>query len=204
MRAEQNELLTRTGPGTPMGELFRRYWLPALLASELPERDCAPVRVKLLSERLIAFRDSGGRLGLIDEFCAHRGVSLWFGRNEESGLRCPYHGWKYDVTGQCVEIPSEPDNPRLCQRMKLKSYPLVERGGVLWTYMGPKDKQPPLPELRDWLLDHFVALLAAAAATDPQTERVLQRALALESPDGPAGLLLRRLLPVVGGAGHLL
>ena len=149
MRAEQNELLTRTGPGTPMGELFRRYWLPALLADELAEPNCPPVRVKLLSERLVAFRDTENRLGLIDEFCAHRGVSLWFGRNEESGLRCPYHGWKYDVTGQCIEIPSEPDNPRLCQRVKLKSYPLVERGGVLWTYMGPKEQQPPLPE-HEW------------------------------------------------------
>ena len=150
MRAEQNELLTRTGPGTPMGELFRRYWLPALLAEELPEADCPPVRVKLLGERLIAFRDTAGRLGLIDEFCAHRGVSLWFGRNEENGLRCSYHGWKYDVTGQCVEIPSEPDNPRLCQRMKLKSYPLVERGGVLWTYMGTPERQPPAPAY-EWI-----------------------------------------------------
>src|SRR5438067_11394293 len=145
VRAEQNELLTRTGPGTPMGELFRRYWLPALLAEELPEADCPPVRVQLLGERLIAFRDTAGRLGLIDEFCAHRGVSLWFGRNEENGLRCSYHGWKYDVTGQCVEIPSEPDNPRLCQRMKLKSYPLLERGGVLWTYMRTAEQRPPLP-----------------------------------------------------------
>jgi phthalate 4,5-dioxygenase len=143
--ARENELLTRTGPGTPMGALFRRYWLPALLAAELPEADCAPVRVKLLSERLIAFRDTQNRLGLIDEFCAHRGVSLWFGRNEEGGLRCSYHGWKYDVTGQCVEIPSEMDNPRLCQRMKLKAYPLVERGGVLWTYMGPPPQQPAPP-----------------------------------------------------------
>jgi phthalate 4,5-dioxygenase oxygenase subunit len=149
MRAEQNVFLTRTGPGTPMGELFRCYWLPALLASELPAADCPPVRVKLLSERLIAFRDSQGRLGLIDEFCAHRGVSLWFGRNEEGGLRCAYHGWKYDVSGQCIEIPSEPDNPQLCRRMKLKSYPLVERGGVLWTYMGPPEQQPPLPE-HEW------------------------------------------------------
>ena len=149
MRAEQNEFLTRTGPGTPMGELFRRYWLPALLASELPEPDCPPVRVKLLSERLIAFRDSQNRLGLVDEFCAHRGVSLWFGRNEEGGLRCSYHGWKYDVTGQCVEIPSEPENSKLCQRMKLKSYPLIERGGALWTYMGPRELQPPLPE-HEW------------------------------------------------------
>jgi len=143
--AEENELLARTGPGTPMGELFRRYWLPALLARELAEPDGPPVRVQLLGERLIAFRDTHGRLGLIDEFCAHRGVSLWFGRNDEDGLRCSYHGWKYDVTGQCVEIPSEPDNPRLCQRMKLKSYPLIERGGVLWTYMGPPEKRPPAP-----------------------------------------------------------
>src|SRR5690606_28608597 len=102
--AEQNALLTQTGPGTPMGELFRRYWIPALLPQELPEPDCPPVRIQLLSERLLAFRDSQGRLGLIDEFCAHRGVSLWFGRNEEDGLRCPYHGWKYDVTGQCVDV----------------------------------------------------------------------------------------------------
>jgi len=151
MRAEQNELLTRTGPGTPMGELFRCYWLPALLAAELPAADCPPVRVKLLSERLIAFRDSQDRLGLIDEFCAHRGVSLWFGRNEEDGLRCAYHGWKYDASGQCVEIPSEPDNPQLCRRIKLKSYPLVERGGVLWTYMGPPAHQPPLPE-HEWAM----------------------------------------------------
>ena len=143
--AQENEVLTRTGPGTPMGELFRRYWLPALLAAELPEPDCPPVRVRLLGERLIAFRDTQSRLGLIDEFCAHRGVSLWFGRNEENGLRCPYHGWKYDVTGQCVEIPSEPDNPRLCQRMKLKGYPLIERGGVLWAYLGPADKRPAEP-----------------------------------------------------------
>ena len=93
LKREQNELLTRTARGTPTGELFRRYWVPALRAEELPERDCPPVRVKLLSERLIAFRDTQGRLGLIDEFCAHRGVSLWFGRNEECGLRCAYHGW---------------------------------------------------------------------------------------------------------------
>src|SRR5580700_10742147 len=146
LRKEQNDLLTQTGPGTPGGKLFRSYWLPALLAEELPGNDSPPVRVKLLSERLLAFRDSEGRLGLIDEFCAHRGVSLWFGRNEEAGLRCPYHGWKYDVTGQCIEVPSEPEESGFCKRIKLKSYPLVERGGVLWAYMGEPDKQPPLPE----------------------------------------------------------
>ena len=100
LRKEQNDLLTQTGPGTPMGQLFRSYWLPALLASELAENEGPPVRVKLLSERLIAWRDTRGRYSLIDEFCAHRGTSLWVGRNEENGLRCPYHGWKYDWTGQ--------------------------------------------------------------------------------------------------------
>src|SRR5918999_331123 len=143
---EQSDALTRTGPGTIMGAFFRRYWIPALHDWELPDPDCPPVRVKLLGERLVAFRDTQGRIGLIDEFCAHRGVSLWFGRNEECGLRCPYHGWKYDVTGQCVDVPSEPDESGFSKKIKLKNYPLVERGGVLWTYMGPPEKQPPPPE----------------------------------------------------------
>jgi phthalate 4,5-dioxygenase oxygenase subunit len=145
LRKEQNDLLTQTGPGTPMGDLFRRYWLPALLSEELRERDGPPVRLKLLSERMIAFRDSEGRLGAIDEFCAHRGVSLWFGRNEQGGIRCAYHGWKYDVSGQCMEVPSEPTS-RFCDKIKLKSYPLIERGGIIWIYMGPPQHQPPLPE----------------------------------------------------------
>ena len=145
-KREQNELLTQTGPGTAMGDLFRRYWLPALMASELPGPDCPPVRVKLLSERMIAFRDSAGKLGLTDEFCAHRGVSLWFGRVEENGIRCPYHGWKYDSSGQCVEVPSEPVESGYCKKIKLKAYPMIERGGIIWTYMGPPELQPALPE----------------------------------------------------------
>jgi len=149
--AEQNEYLTRTGPGTPMGALFRRYWLPVLLAEELAEPDGAPVRVKLLGERLVAFRDTSGRLGLISEFCAHRGVSLWFGRNEENGLRCPYHGWKYDVTGQCVDLPSEAEESGMRSRIKLSSYPLIERGGVLWAYLGAPEQKPPAPGY-DWTL----------------------------------------------------
>ena len=143
---EQNKQLTQTGPGTPMGAVFRRYWLPALLARELPEPDCPPVRVKLLGERLLAFRDTAGEVGLIDEFCAHRGVSLWFGRNEEGGIRCPYHGWKYDRTGQCVDVPSEPAESGYCNKIKLTSYPCVERGDVIWAYLGPADLQPPAPE----------------------------------------------------------
>jgi len=143
--AERNELLTRVGAGTPVGGLFRRYWLPALLAQELPEPDCAPVRVQLLGEPLIAFRDTQGRLGLIDEFCAHRGVSLWFGRNEEGGIRCPYHGWKYDVAGQCVDLPSEREESGVRKGIRLKSYPAIELAGVIWAYLGPADKKPEEP-----------------------------------------------------------
>jgi phthalate 4,5-dioxygenase oxygenase subunit len=147
---EINDLLTRSGPGTSMGGLLRRYWIPLLLAEELPEPECAPIRVKVLSERLLAWRDTQGRYALTDEFCAHRGVSLWFGRNEEGGLRCPYHGWKYDHTGQCIEVPSEPEQSGFCNKIKLKSYPLVERGGVLWAYMGPPEEKPPVPEF-EWM-----------------------------------------------------
>ena len=147
---EQNEYLCRTGPQSPMGQLFRRYWIPALLSEELPRPNCPPVRVQLLSERLIAFRDTDGRIGLMDEFCAHRGVSLWFGRNEENGLRCSYHGWKYDVTGQCIEVPSEPSSSGFCSKIKLKSYPTVDLGGVIWAYMGPPEEQPPHPDF-EWV-----------------------------------------------------
>ena len=143
--AHENDLLTRTGPGTPMGALFRRYWLPVLLASEIEEPDGPPARVRVLSERLVAFRDTRGRIGLVDEFCAHRGVSLWFGRNEEEGLRCAYHGWKYDVTGQCVDVPSEPEASGFCRKIKLAAYPAIEKGGVIWAYLGPAAQRPPEP-----------------------------------------------------------
>jgi nitrite reductase/ring-hydroxylating ferredoxin subunit len=142
------ELLTRTGPGTAMGDLMRRYWVPVLLSSEIAAPDCAPVRVKILGERLLAFRDSQGRPGLVDEFCAHRGVSLFLGRNEEGGIRCSYHGWKYDVTGQCTELPSV---PQLACKMSIKAYPCIERGDILWAYMGPADKKPSPPEL-EWCM----------------------------------------------------
>ena len=148
---EQNEQLTRTGPGTLLGDLFRRYWIPAVLAEEIAERDGPPVRVQLLGEKLVAFRDTEGRIGMIGEFCAHRGVSLWFGRNEECGLRCPYHGWKYDVNGQCVDLPSEAEQTGMQARIKLKSYPTIEQGGVIWTFMGPTELKPAPPAL-EWTL----------------------------------------------------
>lgn len=145
LRKEVNDLLTQTDAGTPMGELFRQYWMPAMLASELPENDCPPVRVKLLGEAMIAFRDTDGRYGLLEEFCAHRRVSLWFGRNEECGLRCPYHGWKFDVEGNCVDIPSEGEDSKFREEVKLQAYPLIKVGDVLWTYMGNPETIPPEP-----------------------------------------------------------
>jgi phthalate 4,5-dioxygenase len=148
---EQNEQITRTDRGTLMGDLFRRYWIPALHAWEIAERDGPPVRVQIMGEKLVAFRDTEGRIGVIDEFCAHRGVSLWFGRNEECGLRCPYHGWKYDVTGQCVDLPSEPDESGMKQGIKLRSYPAIEQGEVIWIYMGPPELKPAPPAL-EWTL----------------------------------------------------
>lgn len=146
---EENETLTRVGSGTPMGELMRRYWVPALLSWELPKPDCPPARVRLLGEKLVAFRDSEGRIGLLDEFCAHRRASLFLGRNEEAGLRCVYHGWKYDVEGNCLETPNEPSESKLRDRIHLKAYPTVELGGLVWAYMGPKDKMPVLPKF-EW------------------------------------------------------
>src|SRR3954454_6252737 len=149
---EDNELLTRVGPGTAMGDYLRRFWLPFGLSSELPAPDCPPVRFTLLGEKLVGFRDSGGKLGLVGENCPHRGASLFFGRNEEEGLRCVYHGWKFDVTGQCVDMPSEPAESNFKTKIRATAYPCLERGGIIWTYMGPKSTPPPLPDLEATML----------------------------------------------------
>ena len=142
---EDNELLTRTAAGTPMGNLMRRYWIPALLSEKIPEPDCPPVRVRMLSEALVAFRDSKGRIGLIGEHCAHRGTSLFYGRNEECGLRCIYHGWKYDVDGNVLETPAEPSNSDFGKKLHHTAYPTHEAGGVIYAYLGPRDKMPLFP-----------------------------------------------------------
>ncbi len=141
-----SERLTRTNAGTAMGELMRRYWVPVLGSAEIAAPDGPQVRVQILGERLLAFRDSKGQPGLIDEFCSHRGVSLFFGRNEECGIRCAYHGLKFDRTGACVDVPSA---PQVAPRMRVKAYPCIERGGVVWAYMGPPDQQPSPPGL-EW------------------------------------------------------
>lgn len=143
---EENDLLTMTGPDTPMGDLYRRFWLPVMLAEELPTTDCDPVRVHVLGERLVAFKDTSGRVGLLDTRCAHRSANLFWGRNEQDGLRCAYHGWKYDVTGQCVDVPNAPEGAVFKEKIStLAAYPAVERGGFIWAYMGPKEQEPPFP-----------------------------------------------------------
>ena len=150
LKPEDNEKITRVGAGTPGGALFRAYWIPACMASELPEPDGEPLRVRLLGEDLLAFRDSNGDVGLIDAYCPHRRAPMFFGRNEECGMRCVYHGWKFDRHGDCVDMPSEPAGTPLQARVKIKAYPCVELGGLIWTYMGPKDKQPPAPDY-EWM-----------------------------------------------------
>jgi phthalate 4,5-dioxygenase len=142
---DDNELLVRIGPGTAMGEMMRRFWMPALLESELPDTDGKPVRIRLMGEDLVAFRDSEGRIGLLDEHCPHRGSSLALGVNGECGLRCLFHGWKFDVTGQCTDTPAEPEGATLARAMRVKAYPTRVAGGMIWAYMGPREAEPAFP-----------------------------------------------------------
>jgi nitrite reductase/ring-hydroxylating ferredoxin subunit len=146
LSAKQNEELTRVGPGTPMGALLRAYWIPLLYSHELAHNDGAPVRVRLLGESLVAFRDTGGRIGLLDHNCPHRQASLFYGRNEDHGLRCLYHGWQFDVEGRCIDIPGEPEDCPLLGHVRAGAYPCREAEGVIWTFMGKGDP-PPLPAM---------------------------------------------------------
>ena len=149
---EDNESLCRIGPGTLMGNLMREYWIPAALSSELPSSDSDPVRVMLLGQQLIAFRDSTGQIGLIQNNCPHRGASLFFGRNEESGLRCVYHGWKFSADGTCVDMPNEPAESDFKSKVKAVAYPTQERNGIIWAYLGSRQTPPPLPHLEGNML----------------------------------------------------
>src|ERR1700689_2162233 len=145
LKPEDNERITRTGPGTPMGNLWRRYWVPARLSEELAEPDGPPLRVRLLNEDLIAFRASDGKVGLVDAFCPHRRAPMFFGRNEECGLRCVYHGWKFDTSGACVDMPSEPPDSLFKTKVRIGAYPVRDAHGVLWAYLGPPGTAGELP-----------------------------------------------------------
>ncbi len=151
LSAEKNEILTRTGPDTPMGRLMRRFWIPAMTTAELPAADEPPVRLRLLGEALVVFRDSRGRVAVFDEHCPHRGASLFFGRVEQEGIRCVYHGWKFDVDGHCLDMPTEAaDSPMRC-KLRARSHAAREAGGVLWVFLGgDAHAAPPLPGF-EWL-----------------------------------------------------
>src|ERR1700704_2031945 len=164
LKREDNELITRVNPGTPMGDVMRRYWMPALLSSELPQPDSDPVRVRLLGEDLVAFRDTNGQVGVLQNNCPHRGASLFFGRNEEAGLRCAYHGWKFDTAGNCVDMPNEPVESDFRTKVKAVAFPTQERGGIVWAYLGPRKEPPPLPDLEGNMLPGATAWAYQQAA----------------------------------------
>src|SRR5215475_5385469 len=151
LTAAANDLLCRVGPGTPMGNLMREYWIPACMSSEL-KSDGEPMRLMLLGEQLIAFRDTDGKVGIMEHRCPHRCASLFFGRNEEGGLRCIYHGWKFDVEGNCVDMPNVPAAQDFKHRIHAKAYKVVERSGFVWTYMGKREKPPQLPSIEILML----------------------------------------------------
>ena len=150
-----NDLLTKVGPGTPMGDVMRQYWLPAFMSKELPVNDGDPLRIRLLGENLIAFRDTSGTIGLIANSCPHRGASMFYGRNEEGGLRCVYHGWKFDVSGNCLDMPSEPDESNFKDKIHAVSYGVQERNGIVWAYMGKLKgaEMPSLPDLESTMMN---------------------------------------------------
>jgi phenylpropionate dioxygenase-like ring-hydroxylating dioxygenase large terminal subunit len=185
LSAEENELLTQIRPGTPMGAMMRRYWLPALLSEELPEPDGAPVRVRLMGEQLVAFRDTAGRVGLLAERCPHRQASLALARNEEGGLRCIYHGWKMTVDGTVIETPCE----QTTLRVQHLAYPTREVAGVVFAYLGPRDSMPPFPEFA-WLR------LPPTHSHPIKTLEECNYAQAIEGGiDTPPHALLHRLAP---------
>ena len=159
---EENDLLTRVGRGTPMGDLIREYWIPAFMASELSGPDGDPLRIRLLGENLIAFQSTSGKIGLVANNCPHRGASLFYGRNEEEGIRCVYHGWKFDTDGQCVDMPAEPPGSKFKNEIRLRSYPCKIRNGVVWTYMGPREWPPQLPDIEPNMVEDEQTLVWTA------------------------------------------
>jgi len=193
---ENGEIITRVGRGTPMGEAMRRFWLPALLSTEVL-RDGPPLRLRILGEDLVAFRDTDGQVGIIDAFCPHKRAPLFFGRNEKCGLRCVYHGWKFDVHGQCLDIPNiiPPDNyDTLVRRMRITAYETAEAGGVVWAYMGPAEKKPALPRM-EWM---------GLPADHVHVSRWLQRSNWLQGMEGELDTAHISFLHVSGSMGDTL
>src|SRR3954453_19179158 len=200
MSQEQNDLITRTGPKHPCGQLMRKYWQPAALVDELQgER---PVRsVKVLGENLVLFRGENGRYGLIDRHCAHRGADLAFGRLENGGLRCAFHGWLFDASGQCIETPAEPKDSNLCKGIRQRAYPVVEKSGILWAYLG-EGEPPAFPEIDAFIApdSHTFAfkghincnwLQALEVGIDPAHASFLHRFFEDEDTSGAYGKQLR-------------
>src|SRR5580693_1891973 len=156
LSAEQNDMLTRVGPGTPAGSLLRRYWQPIAAASELTDRWTK--RVRLLGEDLVLFKDRSGKVGLVGEFCPHRRASLAYGIPEQDGLRCPYHGWKFDGTGRCLDQPNEPEASAFKDKVVTTGYPVRELGGMLWGYLGPLPA-PEIPHIDGFVVDGAIRLV---------------------------------------------
>ena len=150
LAADQNDVLTMTGPGTPMGEVFRRYWQPVALSEEITPGG-KPVQLKVMSEDLVLFRDDSGQPGLLGLRCSHRLTSLAYGRVEDGGIRCPFHGWLYDVSGACLQQPGEPEESSFKDKIRHPAYPCRDSGGMVFAYMGPADREPPLPPFENLL-----------------------------------------------------
>jgi phthalate 4,5-dioxygenase len=200
---EEHDLITRVSGDAPLGQMMRRYWLPALWSEEVAERDGTPIRVRMLGSNLVAFRDSAGQVGLLDEACPHRLASLALGRNEEGGLRCIYHGWKFNIRGRCVEMPTEPAGHGFAERMRTGSYAVREAGGIVWAYLGPPQLEPAFPAY-DWtalpreqishlkFVENANYLQMAEGAIDSAHTRFLHRGSLQISPDGGRDEELKR------------
>ena len=180
LTASQNDALTRVGRESPMGRLMRRYWVPALLSWEVAEPDGPPVEVRLLGEDLVAFRATDGRVGLIDAACPHRRVNLFWGRNEEGGLRCVYHGWKFDVSGQCIDMPSEPAESNFRTKVRATAYAAREAGGIVWAYMGADQAHARFDQIAHVLRllnpEHSISFGVAEAQPDDNLQSLIVRA----------------------------
>lgn len=205
-KTQQQDLVCRVSGDTVLNRMFRRYWWPAALLEEVAEPDGAPLRVQILGERMVCFRDSSGKLGMVEEACPHRRASMALGRNEEGGLRCIYHGWKFGVNGACLDMPTEPDDYSFRNRLRIRSYPVREAGGLVWTYLGEPEHEPPFPAF-DWtraprecialvkFLENANYLQMCEGAIDSAHTRFLHRGTIEKNEEATRNQLTRDLAP---------